>query len=144
MLVELTEVVVAVVMVVASVLVHGAGLFWLARALRLVGAEETRRHVGLDSPRAAFDLTAIVLGLFVLHGVEIWGWALVYVTLGAIPDLRTAVYASGFVYATIGYDEDLIPEVWRLLVAIEGITGILLLGWTTGFFVSVVSRQRGT
>jgi hypothetical protein len=144
MLVEITEVVVAILMVVASVLIHGAGLFWLARALRLVGAEEHRRHVGMDSPRAVFGLLAIVLGLFVLHGVEIWGWALVYVAADAIPDLRTAVYASCFVYATIGYDEALIPEAWRLLVAIEGITGILLLGWTTGFFVSVVTHVRGT
>lgn len=142
MLVELTEVVLALAMVVASVLMHGAGLFWLARGLRLVGAEEHRRRVGLDSPRAVFGLMAIVLGLFALHGLEIWGWALVYVAIDAMPDLRTAVYASCFVYSTIGYDENVIPEVWRLLVAIEGITGILLLGWTTGFFVSVVMRLR--
>lgn len=37
---------------------------------------------------------------------------------------------------------DAVPEAWRLLVAIEGITGILLLGWTTAFFVSLVVRVR--
>ena len=138
----IVELVVATLMVVLCVLIHGTGLFWLARALRLVGAEEHRRHVGVDSPRAAVGLLAIVIGLFALHALEIWSWAVAFMSVGAISDLRTAVYVSCFTYATLGYNLSDIPEDWRLLVAIEGITGILLLGWTTAFFVSLVVRIR--
>lgn len=88
----LVELLLAALMVVFSVLVHGSGLFWLARALRLVGEEEHRRHVGLESPQAALGVLAIVLGLFLLHGLEIWGWGLAYLAVDALPDLRTAVY----------------------------------------------------
>ena len=31
---------------------------------------------------------------------------------------------------------------WRLVSAIEGVNGVLLLGWSTAFFVSVVARLR--
>lgn len=31
---------------------------------------------------------------------------------------------------------------WRLVSAIEGVNGILLLGWSTAFFVTVVARLR--
>lgn len=140
----LVELLIAAAFVLLTVLVHGAGLFWLARALRLVGAEDRRRHVGMDTPKGALSLLAIVMGLFVLHGAEIWGWGLAFHAIGAIDDLRTAVYVSCFTYATLGYDMNAVPEDWRLLVAIEGITGILLLGWTTGFLVSVVVRVRAS
>lgn len=138
----LVELLTAALFVPITVMVHGTGLFWLARALRLVGAEERRRHVGMDSLTGTLGLLAIVMGLFALHGLEIWGWGVAYYLLGAIDDLRTAVYVSCFTYSTLGYDMSAVPEPWRLLVAIEGITGILLLGWTTGFFVAVVVRVR--
>ncbi len=34
------------------------------------------------------------------------------------------------------------PLVWRILGAIEGVNGVILLGWSTAFFVSVVSQIR--
>jgi hypothetical protein len=32
---------------------------------------------------------------------------------------------------------------WRLVSAIEGMNGVLLLGWSTAFFVTVVARLGG-
>jgi hypothetical protein len=33
-------------------------------------------------------------------------------------------------------------ESWRLVSAIEGINGIILIGWSTAFFVTVIARLR--
>jgi len=35
-----------------------------------------------------------------------------------------------------------LPEAWRLVGAIESANGIILLGWSTAFFVSVINRIR--
>ena len=31
---------------------------------------------------------------------------------------------------------------WRLVSAIEGINGIILIGWSTAFFVTLIARMR--
>jgi len=43
-------------------------------------------------------------------------------------------------YATIGYGDEGFDRGWILLAAIEGVNGILLLGWSTAFFVTVMAR----
>jgi hypothetical protein len=54
-----------------------------------------------------------------------------------------AVYFSTITYATIGFSDAELAPPWRLVAAIEGINGILLLGWSTAFFVAVVARLGG-
>ena len=81
---------------------------------------------------------AVVLGLFIVHGTEIWMYAALYKAIGAVPDLREAVYFSSISYGSIGYDDSLMAPQWRLLGAIEGVAGAILLGWSVAFFVSVM------
>ncbi len=135
----LIELVVAALMVLVTVVIHGLGLFGLARVLRLERQEEAHRHIPPLSWRSAWMMLASVLGLFLLHGFEIWLYAGLYQLLGAVPDLRTAVYFSTITYSTIGYSDAAILPDWQLVAAIEGINGILLLGWTTAFFVRAMS-----
>ena len=75
-----------------------------------------------------------------LHGVEIWMYALLFTGLGAVPDLREAVYFSTISYSTTGFGDAAIAPEWKLLGAIEGINGQLLIGWTIAFFVTVTTR----
>ena len=69
-----------------------------------------------------------------------WLYAFLYEGLGAVVDLETAVYFSTISYAGIGFDDRYIAPEWRLVAAIEGINGLLLLGWSTAFFVTIVAR----
>jgi hypothetical protein len=40
-------------------------------------------------------------------------------------------------------DGDLVPpQAWRLLASVEGLTGILMCGWSTGFFFAIVSQMH--
>lgn len=133
----LIELVVAALMVMVTAVIHGLGLYGLSRILR-VEAREEARHVAPISWRSAGITFAIVMGLFWLHGVEIWLYAGLYQLLGAVPDLRTAVYFSTITYGAIGYSDAAILPEWQLVAAIEGINGLLLLGWSTAFFVRVI------
>ncbi len=125
-----------------TVVLHGAGFFALTQLLKGETAEEHHLHIGPLSLRGALTTLALVIGLFVLHGVEIWIYALTYVALGAIPDFSTALYFSTITYAAIGYDSDPLDPAWRMVAGIEGINGLILLGWSTAFFVTVMGRVR--
>jgi Ion channel len=139
MLLHLT---VSTAMVILTVIVHGLGLSLLARVVRLELREERAHHVPPLSRRSLFFTLVLVLGLFALHGLEIWLYAFLYVLIGAIPNVETAVYFSTISYAGIGYDDRYIEPAWRLVAAIEGVNGLLLLGWSTAFFVTIL-RQLG-
>lgn len=83
-----------------------------------------------------------ILGIFGLHRVEIWLYAFLYVALGAVEGLRDAVYFSTITYGAMGYSDGVMAERWRLVSAIEGINGIILIGWSTAFFITVIARLR--
>jgi len=131
---------VSTAMVVLTVVFHGGGLAILGRMLRGEVQMERSHHIPGMSPRTMGFTLALVLALFVLHGVEIWLYAFLYEAMGAVDNLETAVYFSTISYAGIGFDDRYIEPTWRLVAAIEGINGLLLLGWSTAFFVTIVSR----
>ncbi len=135
------ELLVSTAMVLLTVLIHGTGIFALARLLRIEAREEAEEHIHPMSLRGVAVTLGLVLGLFVLHGIEIWAYALVFLLLDALPTLSDAVYFSTITYATTGYDDDGFAEAWRMVAAIEGVNGIILLGWSTAFFVTVVARM---
>lgn len=133
---------IATIMVILTVMIHGAGLLALARLLRLETQEEAAARIDALSLRGVFATLAAILGLFALHGIEIWLYALLYDAIGAVGGIRESVYFSTITYAAIGYDDGAMAERWRLVAAIEGINGIILIGWSTAFFVTVVARLR--
>jgi hypothetical protein len=138
----LTELAIATMMVILTVMIHGAGLLALSRILRLEAMEEAAERITAHSARGVFVTLAVILGLFVLHGVEIWLYAFLYEAISAVEGLREAVYFSTITYAAIGYDDAAMAEQWRLIAAIEGINGIIMIGWSTAFFVTLVARLR--
>jgi Ion channel len=79
--------------------------------------------------------------IVLLHLIEITAWALLYVRKAAMADLQSALYFSAVTYTTTGYGDLVLPPEWRLVGAIEALTGILMCGWSTGFFFVVVSRM---
>jgi Ion channel len=129
----------ATVMVLLTVMMHGLGLALLGRAMSSEARQERQHHVPALSIRSLGFTLTLVLVLAGLHGVEIWSYAFLYEALGAVVDLETAVYFSTISYAGIGFDDRYLDPAWRLVSAIEGINGLLLLGWSTAFFVKVVA-----
>ena len=75
------------------------------------------------------------------HLIEITVWALFYFWKDAMADLPSALYFSAVTYTTTGYGDLVLPEEWRLVGGVEALTGILMCGWSTGFFFAVVSRM---
>lgn len=126
----------ASLMVLVTVLVHLVGLAVLLRILRL--------HRLLPKAKVAplAVLLTATLGLFAIHTVEIWLYAALYLTLGAARAFEEALYYSTVTYASIGYGDVLLAKDWRILGAIEGATGVIMLGWSTAFVVSLLAQLR--
>ena len=116
------------------VVIHATGV---AIALRHARGHAIRR----PRPSRWFGLFVAIAGWIVLlHLLEISLWAIVYVLDEAMPDLQSALYFSAVTYTTTGYGDLVLSKEWRLVGAIEALTGILMCGWSTGFFFAVVSR----
>ncbi|MFC0588879.1 ion channel [Novosphingobium aquiterrae] len=128
------------IMVVACVIIHGFGLFGLARLVRSETGVERLRHIRPLSPRGVAFTLAIVIAMLALHGLEIWAFTLIYLGIGAIPSLEEALYFSTISYSTVGYNDTHIAIEWRLLGAFESILGMVLLGWSTAFFFRMLGR----
>ena len=136
------ELLLATAMVLATVSIHAIGLYALSRLLRIEELEEQEEQIHPLSGRGIVATLTVALGLFVLHGIEIWLYAFVYLAIGAVDGLRESVYFSTITYGAIGYSDAAMAPGWRLVSAIEGINGIILIGWSTAFFVTLIARMR--
>ncbi len=131
--------VVASVMVAITFSIHFAGLVGLTAVLRRMGG-----HPGHHSSvmKQGISILTVVFGLFALHSVQIWLYAFVYLGVGEIGRLETALYFSTVSFTTVGFGDVILSDEWRMLGAAEAANGFLLIGWSTAFLVSLTARVR--
>jgi hypothetical protein len=133
----LTQLFLATIMSLLTVGIHLTGLGLLVRLLRF----HHRLVRPLKGAPVAVLLVAAIL-IFAIHTVEIWAYAVLYLLLGAVNDFEVALYFSTMTYSSIGYGDVVLGEQWRILGAIEGATGLLMIGWSTAFLVSLLSQLK--
>ncbi len=129
----------AVMMVTVTVTVHFGGLLALLFLLRRHG---TGFSVQKSLARQGFVILLVMLGIFAIHTIEIWLYALVFLGLAALPDFETALYFSTSTFSSVGYGDVVLPVKWRLFGAIEAPNGLILIAWSTAFLISLMSRLR--
>lgn len=129
----------ASLIVAVMVLFHLTGL---AALLALLRRHRRARSAARDMAVSVMVVMTVAFGLFALHTIEIWGWAAVYRALAIFGGWEEALYFSTTTYVTIGYGDVVLPHGSRVLGAIEGANGIILLGWSTAFFFNIVDRMK--
>ena len=120
------------IVVLASAFVHYEGLRFLTDRVP-APKQENRRRVLL-----------MILLLLCLHVIQIWIFGLTYLWLIGLGDygglggvdsagLVDSIYFSAMVYTTIGFG-DLYPTgPLRLMVGMEGITGLTMITWSASY-----------
>ena len=131
----LSKLLIATVLLAMTVVIHAGGVTWAVRQVHRLEAPGQQTWVEFRR------FIAVAAWIVFLHVTEISMWALAYAWGGAIAGLQTAGYFSAVTYTTTGYGDVLLPDEWRIVGAIEALTGILMCGWSTGFFFAVVSRM---
>jgi hypothetical protein len=125
-------------LVTLSVLIHTAGLILISAVMPSLA-----RRLGFHNHDIGRTLvmTGMVLGILGILTVEVWSWALAYAALKATVSFSDALYLSTAMFSTIGYGGVLFSPAWRLMTALEGIDGFLLIGWSTAFLVRASTRH---
>ncbi|HVM22113.1 MAG TPA: ion channel [Sphingomicrobium sp.] len=127
----------AALLIVVMVLVHASGILAATKLLRL--EDRTLRAHQVDV-RAFGLLISIALCLFLLHLTEIALFALFYLAVGALETVESALYFSASAYTTLGHPDLDFPDDWRLLGALEGLVGFLLIGWSAAVFIADMNK----
>ncbi|WP_395666295.1 hypothetical protein [Methylocella sp.] len=124
-------------LILATVLFHviGFGAF-NTRLPKLLGLAATFRR---DIARFTLVAGAATLVVTVLHGLEALVWAFAYRGLDALPTMRRAMLYSLNAMTTYGHADDVLPERWRLMGALEALNGVILVGLTTAFLYGVIA-----
>lgn len=125
-------------LIAICVMVHTGGLMLLADR-----TPHFARRLGFHGHNLgrSLTMTGSVLGIFLLHTAEVWLWAMAYNALGAANGFAEALDLSTAMFSTAGYGPIAVPPVWRLLTALEGIAGFILIGWSTAYLVGVSTRH---
>lgn len=130
---------VAAIMVVATVIIHFLGLMVLIRMLDHQGRRVDHWH---KIARHSVLLVVAVLGIVLLHSMEIWAYAALYLALGVFSGLEPALYFSTVSFTSLGYGDIVLGPDWRILGAIEAANGLILFGWSTAFLLSMMGKLR--
>ncbi len=136
----LIELAICLAMTVGLAAVHMLGLMSLLGIVRFHIEHWIVGRPALD--RLAVPMT-MICGLFLLHGVEIWIYALVHLSLTGMP-FEQALYGSVAAYTTVDIQALDDIRAWRLVAAHEALVGMLLIGWSTAFLFATLHRIMTT
>lgn len=119
----------------ACVAIHGLGMIV---GVRWFGRASARQEDCFSLTHTFWLLVRVVYGLLVLHLLQITVWAAFYQLDGCFPDFATSFYYSATSYSTVGYGDVVLAHEWRILGAMEAVTGVLMFGWSTGVLFTIV------
>jgi hypothetical protein len=133
----LRQIMVAFILVSINVSIHATGMVALFQWITRMRARIEKKFGPSDEIWLLIRIFAVIISL---HLAQICAWAGFYTLWGALENFETALYFSIASYTTIGYGDIVLSPKWRLLGGIEGVTGVLMFGWSTGAIFAVASR----
>ena len=99
------------------------------------------RSTGMRFWRITWLLIRLAAWIVGAHQFEIGIWAFYYSWHQLFVNPETSFYFSAVTYTTVGYGDLVLPESWRVIAGVEGLTGILMCGWSTGLLFALVNRM---
>ena len=133
----MNELLIAFGIVAICVVIHVGGIAVFAQFLIDRFPSESLNTI----MRQGVLLILVFAVVITLHLIETGIWATFYYLYGLFGTYETALYFSLGTYSTIGYGDVVLPDRWRLLGGIEGISGVLLCGLSAAFIFAVVNAS---
>ncbi|MBX9466602.1 two pore domain potassium channel family protein [Rhizobium sp. WL3] len=123
-------------MISLTVVIHTFGLMAVTHAMAWI-TDRIRLH-GHRSRMLAMN--TVVIGVFAVLTAEVWLWAAGFTVIGVVDDFETALYFSTTTFSTVGFGDVVPNPEWRMLAALEGVNGFLLIGWSTAYLIAAGIR----
>ena len=131
-----TNLALGTLMISLTVVIHTFGLMGVTHVMSFV-TDRIRLH-GHRSRMLAMN--TVVIGVFAVLTAEVWLWAASFTLIGVVDDFETALYFSTITFSTVGYGDVVPHPEWRMLAALEGVNGFLLIGWSTAYLIAAGMR----
>ena len=131
---SVTEVTWGIVLVAATLVVHGFGMILTIDTSRTLEQRANGSHSFL------WGLGNIILAswlIMLVHLLEIAVWAAFFVITGSIPKFGTSFYFALLEYTTLGSSINLSDD-WNLLEGMIAIAGLMTFAWSTGVLFTIV------
>ena len=126
----------AAVLIIVVTVIHGTGITLSGKLPKYEEGELKRRNLLFLEFHFLVPMT---LFLFALHLVEITVFAGFYLAAGAAETPEGALFASAAAYTTLGLEENALGK-WRLVGALEGLAGFLLIGWSVAVLIAEMEK----
>jgi hypothetical protein len=131
-----TNLALGTLMISLTVVIHTFGLMGVTHVMSFV-TDRIRLH-GHRSRMLAMN--TVVIGVFAVLTAEVWLWAASFTLIGVVDDFETALYFSTTTFSTVGFGDVVPHPEWRMLAALEGVNGFLLIGWSTAYLIAAGIR----
>jgi voltage-gated potassium channel len=126
----------AVVLVTLTLAAQSAGVAALIEWAKAHLPKEADRSGWVRATTLVVRFTSMII---CLHIAEILLWASFF-RWECLSTWESAFYFSASSYSTVGYGDIVLPQVWRILGPIEGLTGILMCGVSVSLLFAIVTR----
>ncbi|WP_457584099.1 ion channel [Ensifer canadensis] len=131
------EIAVGTLLLIVIIFVHGAGIRTISQRFNKSWA-----HMSGTTPhwRLNLLLACTIAALAALHFAETFLWAVPVSATGLIPSMRDSYYYVLESYTTLGEGNINLPDRWRLIGPIIGMSGLFTFGWTGSVLVSIMTE----
>jgi hypothetical protein len=127
-------------LIILNVVLHVIGLGFVNEAVvRALSGAMVRRSF---MPKFAIVMGVAALLATLLHGIEASIWAIAYLLLSALPDIKSAMLYSLSAMTSYGHANLFLEKQWQLMGALEALNGMLLFGLTTAFLFAMIQKVR--
>jgi hypothetical protein len=125
-------------LIVLNVVLHVIGLGFVNEAVvRALSGAMVRRSF---MPKFAVVMGVAALLATLLHGIEASIWAIAYLLLSALPNIKSAMLYSLSAMTSYGHANLFLEKQWQLMGALEALNGMLLFGLTTAFLFAMIQK----
>ena len=132
------QVLIALLLSAFNVLIHSLGSYaifiWIVHAFR--------KNPTPTLVRGWSMMIRLIVGLLLLHALEVAVWAQFFIFRQLFPTAETAYYYSITSYTTVGYGDVVLPPSWRIMGGWEAMVGVLMFGWSTGAIISLLHHLQ--
>lgn len=124
-------------MIAGTVVFHVTVLVYLAGSLRRLALIVEHLHTVFGTTCL---ITTAVFIIILIHTIEAWGWAALFLYLGEFDELKQALYFSVVTSTTLGYGDITLSNKWQILGTFEAMGGLILFGTSTAFLLGLMRR----
>jgi len=122
-------------MIAGTVVFHVAVLVYLAGFLRRLALRVEHLHTVVGTTCL---ITTAVFIIILIHTIEAWSWAALFLYLGEFDELKQALYFSVVTSTTLGYGDITLSNEWQILGTFEAMGGLILFGTSTAFLLGLM------